>query len=409
MRNKRSPIIDSLATLKRQVLNGWTPNSRPPGVLTSGRNGLRLTTVILLIWAVGLHAAQAFSMAGRTGSKVRSEQVTEVRDGQHDLDFRFGVWHTHLRRVLNPFSSSSESLVLEGTITVRKNWAGKAQLEEIEADGPKGHWEGLTLYLYNPQAHQWFQSFINSRMGALDSPLIGSSHDGRVELFGQDTFNGKTILARRAWSEIKLNSHHFEESYSNDGGRTWKATLIGDLTRDQRVKEQDGLAIAEPEHTDPITPEQHQFDFDFGTWATHSKRLLDPLTGSRTWIELDGKTVVRKVWGGRANLAEYDADGGGSRVTLLALRWFNPTTSEWNLDLASPQVGTLGTPAVGTFKDGRAEFYGFDTIGGRNLLVRFSIWKITDDSAQSEQAFSADGGKTWEVNWINHYTRLTKE
>jgi len=399
-------MIDSLRTPKRQVLDGKTPKSRQPGVLTSGGNRLRFTTVVLSICAFGSHATQTLAMTGRTDSKGGSEQVAEARDAQHNFDFKFGVWHTHLRRVLDPFSSSSESFVLEGTVTVRKIWGGKAQLEEIEADGPKGHWEGLTLFLYDPQTHQWGQSFINSRMGELGSPLIGSFHDGRGELFAQDTFKGKTILVRRVWSEIKLNSHHFEESYSNDGGRTWKAAFVGDLTRSEQAKDQDGSAIAELEHSDAITREQHQFDFDFGTWATHSTRLLHPLTGSHTWVELDGKTVVRKVWGGRANLAEYDADGSGSHVTLLALRWFNPTTGEWNLDFATPQVGTLGTPGVGTFKDGRAEFYSFDTIGGRNLLVRFSIWKITDDTAQSEQAFSDDGGKTWEVNWINHYTRI---
>ena len=336
-------------------------------------------------------------------------QVLALRDGQHDFDFRFGVWHTHLRRVLDPFSSSSESFILEGTVTVRKIWGGKAQLEEIEADGPKGHWEGLTLFLYDPQAHQWGSPFINSRAGDLGSPLIGEFHDGQETLFGQDTVNGKTILVRRQWSEIKPKSHHFEESYSNDGGTTWKAALIGDLTRSEQAKDQDGSAIAEPEHNDAITPEQHQFDFDFGTWATHSTRLLHPLTGSHTWVEMDGKTVVRKVWGGRANLAEYDANGTGGHVTLLALRWFNPTTGEWNLDFATPQVGTFGIPVVGTFKDGRAEFYGFDSIGGRNILVRFSIWKITNDTAQSEQAFSEDGGKNWEVNWTNQYTRVTGE
>ena len=336
-------------------------------------------------------------------------QAVELRDGQHDFDFRFGVWHTHLRRVADPFSNPSQSFVLEGTVTVRKVWDGKAQLEEIEADGPKGHWEALTLFLYNPQAHQWASPFINSRSGQLDSPVIGSFQNGRAELFGQDTFNGKTILVRRAWSEIKPNSHHFEESYSNDGGRTWKATLIGDLTRKQDAATQDGSAIADPEHTDPITPEQHQFDFDLGTWTTHTRRLLHPLTGSNTWVDLDGKTVVRKVWAGRANLAEYDAEGAGAHVTLLALRWFNPTTHEWNLDFATPQVGTLGIPGVGTFKDGRAEFYGFDTVDGRNILIKFSIWKITGDTAQSEQAFSADGGKTWEVNWITHYTRIAKD
>src|SRR6266702_6931854 len=70
-----------------------------------------------------------------------------VHDGQHDFDFNIGVWHTHIKRILDPFAGSSESVELNGTVTVRKVWDGKAELEEIEADGPKGHWEGLTLFL----------------------------------------------------------------------------------------------------------------------------------------------------------------------------------------------------------------------------------------------------------------------
>jgi len=120
---------------------------------------------------------------------------------------------------------------------------------------------------------------------------------------------------------------------------------------------------------------------------------------------MDGVSVVKKVWGGKANLAEYKADGPAGHVELLSLRWFNPTTHEWNLDFATPSVGTLGIPGVGGFKDGRGDFYDYEEINGRSVLVRFSIWKTSQDTAQSEQAFSEDGGKTWEVNWINKYTR----
>jgi hypothetical protein len=156
-----------------------------------------------------------------------------VRDGQHDFDFNFGVWQTHIKRIIEPWSASSKSIELTGTVTVRKVWDGRAQLEEIEADGPNGHWEGMTLFLYDPQAHQWSQSFINSKTGTLTPPLIGSFKDGRGELFSTDTSNGRSILVRGVWSDIKPDSHHFEESYSNDGGKTWAPAFIANLNREK--------------------------------------------------------------------------------------------------------------------------------------------------------------------------------
>jgi hypothetical protein len=120
---------------------------------------------------------------------------------------------------------------------------------------------------------------------------------------------------------------------------------------------------------------------------------------------MDGTTVVSKVWGGKANLAEYVADGPAGHVELLALRTYNPTTQQWNINFANPNVGTLGIPGVGQLRNGRIEFYDQETIGGRAVLVRFMIWGITADTAQSEQAFSLDGGATWETNWVNKYVR----
>jgi hypothetical protein len=154
-------------------------------------------------------------------------------DGQHDFDFNFGVWNSHIRRLLHPLSGSTESMELTGTVTVRKVWGGKAALEEIEADGPKGHWEGLTLFLYNPKAHQWSQSFFNSATVEPSQPLIGSFKDGRGELFSQDTLNGRTILVRGTWADITPNSHRYEESYSDDGGKTWETAFSASLTRAQ--------------------------------------------------------------------------------------------------------------------------------------------------------------------------------
>jgi hypothetical protein len=412
-------MIDSFYAWRREVRDVEVTRDRWSVIRRCVVNSLGLGAFFILVCAPGWQPARAFSQTVQPASEAGSQTASVVRDGQHDFDFNIGTWHTHIRRVLDPLSGSGKSIELNGTVTVRKVWDGRAQLEEIEADGPNGHWEGLTLFLYNPQAHQWSQTFINSKMAALSSPEIGAFHDGRGELFSGDTFNGKSILVRAVWSKIAPDSHHFEDSYSNDGGKTWAPAFVAELTREKEVasakmvRASATAGSSDAQHAADGNGQgdgQHAFDFDFGRWKTHSSRLLHPLTGSTTWVEMDGVSVVKKVWDGRANLAEYKADGPAGHVELMALRWFNPATHEWNIDFATPTVGMLGTvPGVGEFKNGRVDFYDYEPINGRSVLVRFSMWSITADTAQSEQAFSEDGGKTWEVNWINKYTRVKEE
>jgi hypothetical protein len=173
------------------------------------------------------------SPAGAAGEPTQPPNAA-ARDGQHDFDFNIGVWKTHIKRVLDPLSGSSSFIELNGTVTVRKVWDGRAQLEEIETAGPNGPWGGLTLFMYDPAAHQWSQTFANSKIGVLTPGLIGSFKDGRGELYGQDTVDGRSILVRGVWSDIKPDSHHFEESYSDDGGKTWAAAFIANLTREKQ-------------------------------------------------------------------------------------------------------------------------------------------------------------------------------
>ena len=73
-------------------------------------------------------------------------------------------------------------------------------------------------------------------------------------------------------------------------------------------------------------------DFDIGTWKTHLGHLVHPLTGSTTWVEYEGTTVVRKVWDGRANLAELEADGPTGHLEVLSLRLYNPQSHQWSLN-----------------------------------------------------------------------------
>jgi hypothetical protein len=154
---------------------------------------------------------------------------------------------------------------------------------------------------------------------------------------------------------------------------------------------------------------QHDFDFEIGTWKTHLRRLVHPLTGSTTWIEYEGTTVVRKIWNGRANLVELEADGPGGHFEGLNLRLYNPESHQWSLNFANSNSGTLSQPTIGEFKNGRGEFFDQETVNGRAIFVRFVISDITSDSCRFEQAFSEDGGKTWEVNWIATDTRVKDE
>jgi len=150
---------------------------------------------------------------------------------------------------------------------------------------------------------------------------------------------------------------------------------------------------------------QHDFDFEIGVWKTRLSRLQRPLTGSTTWVEYEGSSVVRKVWNGRANLVELKVDGPAGHLEALSLRLYNPQSRQWSLNFANSGSGTMSQPAIGEFKNGRGEFFNQETFNGRSIFVRFVISNITPNSCRFEQAFSSDGGKTWEVNWIATDTR----
>ncbi len=154
---------------------------------------------------------------------------------------------------------------------------------------------------------------------------------------------------------------------------------------------------------------QADFDFEIGTWKTHLRRLLRPLTGSTTWVEYAGTTVVRKVWDGRANLVELEVDGPAGHIEALSLRLYNPQSRQWSLNFSNSAAGTMATPTIGEFRNGRGEFYDQETVNGRAILVRFLILPVAADTIRFEQSFSDDGGRTWELNWVAVDTRVREE
>ncbi|HEX3809187.1 MAG TPA: hypothetical protein VH000_05635 [Rhizomicrobium sp.] len=151
----------------------------------------------------------------------------------------------------------------------------------------------------------------------------------------------------------------------------------------------------------------HDFDWEYGNWTTHIHRLQHPLTGSTTWVDYDGTTTVHRFWDGKAHMVELDVNGPAGHIEGISVRLYNPASHQWSLNFANSAVGAFGVPTVGEFKNGRGEFYDQEELDGRMILVR-NVWSdITPTSGHFEQAFSDDGGKTWEVNWIATDTRIS--
>lgn len=183
------------------------------------------------IWMFFLAAAVVLACCPGQVTSAQTAQTKTARDGQHDFDSLIGSWKFQVKRRLNPLTGSNNWVDLSGTGVCYKIWDGRAQLDTVELDGPTGHLEGLTLRLYNPESHQWRLYWANSKNGILDPPQVGEFREDQGDFVAQDTINGKTILIRYEWSKLNTNAPHFEQSFSDDGGKTWEVNFIADQTR----------------------------------------------------------------------------------------------------------------------------------------------------------------------------------
>ena len=153
----------------------------------------------------------------------------------------------------------------------------------------------------------------------------------------------------------------------------------------------------------------HDFDFLFGDWQVHHRRLKARLAGSTEWIEFDGTQSTRPALGGAGNVSEnwFGVPDGAYRG--VSVRSFDAKAGQWAiwwLDGRDP-VRALDPPLKGRFESA-GTFYADDTFNGRPIRVRYIWSQITATSAHWEQAYSPDGGKTWETNWVSDFKRVTK-
>jgi hypothetical protein len=124
-------------------------------------------------------------------------------------------------------------------------------------------------------------------------------------------------------------------------------------------------------------------------------------------VAYEGTSVVHPLWQGKANVGELDVNGASGRIEGLTLRLYDPAARRWTIRFASSRDGELTPGLVGGFTEGRGEFHDQETLDGRPICVRFVFSEITRDTFRFEQAFSPDEGRTWEVNWVATFARIT--
>jgi hypothetical protein len=313
-----------------------------------------------------------------------------LHDGLHDFDSGLGTWKEHTMRLDKPLTGSTTWVPVDG---YSRSWSvlgGRVNVVEYDGDGPKGHLSLISIRIYDPASKQWRMNFSTPARGSLwPNPMVGSFHDNRGEFYSQDDIDGRAILVRFSIIPETATTQRTEQAFSADGGKTWETNWINSYTRVDAIPDRPSTGH-----------EASDFDFDRGVEAIHIKRLVHG-----AWAEYTGTHTIHKLWDGRADLVELSANGPAGHLEGIGLRMFDPSTHEWNLNWLSTGSDYFGPPAYGRFANGRAEFYDTELIGDRTVLVR-GVWSdITATSAKFEQAFSTDGGKTWEPNWITTTSR----
>jgi quinol monooxygenase YgiN len=149
----------------------------------------------------------------------------------------------------------------------------------------------------------------------------------------------------------------------------------------------------------------NDFDFLIGDWRVHHRRLKERLANNQEWVEFEGICASRKILGGLGNMDENLLDMPDGAYSAVTLRTYDRAKDQWSIWwIDSRNPGQLDPPVVGRFENGVGTFFADDKFKGKPIRVRF-LWTRLSTTPHWEQAFSNDGGKTWETNWTMDFTK----
>jgi BNR/Asp-box repeat protein len=314
-----------------------------------------------------------------------------------DFDFLVGSWDVEHHRLVKPLTGSDEWETVTGsTATARTYLDGACSIDEIAV--PDRGWSGMSIRLYSPETGQWSIWWVASRDGRIGPPVHGRWENGSCRLIGEDQHEGTPVLVTYEWSGITADSARWQQAYSADGGETWETNWVMNFRR----------TSAEPvdvtdEHLPKLTGD---YDFLTGTWKVRHRKLRSRLTGSTDWDEFENVFEARTHFNGGISIDEgafpFPVDYRG-----LTVRTYDVEAEEWAIHWIDGRwIQMDETPLRGRFTGGVGEFLAEDVHDGTPILARIRWDVLSPTSVNWEQAFSTDGGKTWEPNWVMHQTRI---
>jgi hypothetical protein len=187
-----------------------------------------------IIGATFLIGTPALPAQAQSSPASKTPSAFSQRDGSHDFDFLIGNWKAHVRRLPDRLNGSDKWIEYDGISSHHKILDSNANFEEFEVYSPdkKLHIKAQTLRLYNAESHQWSIYGLDVNSGVLSMPpVVGEFHGNRGEFFDQEEYKGRSILVRYVWSNISPHAAKMEQSFSPDGGKTWEANWICELSR----------------------------------------------------------------------------------------------------------------------------------------------------------------------------------
>jgi hypothetical protein len=318
----------------------------------------------------------------------------------HSFDFLVGEWSVK-HRYLRIHDDQREWLETDGSCGNVQLMEGLANIDECTINAPSGAYQAIGLRSFDVKTKQWTIWWLDGRYpsGPLDPPLKGSFENGIGTFYSEFLEKEKPMRMRFIWSKITSTSAHWEQATSSDNGKTWETNWIMEFQR--KPSSQDSAKLTKVSNSSIPT----DFDFLVGEWRVHHHRFQPD---RNKWIDFDGICSNHKIMNGSANIEEHKLNSPNGAYHAIGLRSYNSKTQEWAiwwLDGRYPS-GPIDPPVTGKFEDGVGKFYSDYMDKEKSMKVRFLWSKITKNSAQWEQATSADNGKTWDTNWIMEFQRV---